>query len=244
MRYLFFFSLFFVCRLDAQTINVSTPVAGLASTNNAATYSMTAFTPTANSLLVLFVAATGTVAAAPTVSNSGVALTWTREIRFESGGHLYCIFWARVGANPGSITVTFSCAGDNGTGARLSIHEITGYDRNRANPIRQANIVLNNTASTTPSITFDNALDNRNGYIVGWSGLVNTTASSPPSGFTESDDIAHGAPNAKLSTARRNGGLSTAGPISFTNTASVASVAMGAEIYLLNKGIPLYLLRN
>lgn len=243
MRYLLFFTLFFVCRLGAQTINVSRPVAGLASTSNTATFSMTAFTPTANSLLVLFVAATGTAAAAPTVSNSGVALTWTREIRFANSGHLYCIFWAKAGASPGSITVTFSCAGDNATGATLSIHEITGYDRNRENPIRQVKIV-SNTASTTPSITFDNALDNRNGYIVGWAGLVNTTASTPPSGFTESDDIAYGSPNAKLSTARRNGGLTTAGPISFTNTASVASVAMGAEIYLLNKGIPLYLLRN
>lgn len=229
----------------SQTINVTRPVAALNSTANGASYDVAAFTPTAGTLLVLFVYANESVTASPAVTSTGLVLTWTLQAAQTVGVNRYYIYWARVGGTTASMTINFNCTGDNATGVFISVHQFQGYDKNRANPIRQTFISAATTTSATPNITFTNALQTNNGYVIGWAAGVNTATSTQPAGWTESDDVNHNNPNSKLSTARRNGGLTSAGPFTFTNGGtSVTWIVMGVEVFILNKGIPIYLLRN
>ncbi len=212
--------------VNAQ-IAASRPVAGTASTANGTSYAMTAFTPSANSLLVVFVFASGTVASAPTMT--GGSLTWTREAILSSANTL-AIFWAKVGANPVSTTITFDCTGDAATGADMSVIQFTGYDAIAANPIGQTKITTVGTVSTNANITFPAALNTSNGYGISWVGTFSTAPNStPPTGWTEADDIAYATPSSSMATAYRAGGESTAGPFTFTN-ASTSWLAFGAEV--------------
>lgn len=214
-----------------MAINPSRPVAGLASTSNLSSYAMTAFTPSANSLLVVLVAAAGTVAATPTMT--GGSLSWTREaisINIGSSGGEQVIFWAKVGGSPVSTAPTFDCTGDAATGCLMSVVEFTGYDANAANPIQQTKMPTALTTSTNPNITFGSALNTLNGYVAGWVGGFNTAPqSTAPSGWTEADDLAISSPNANVASAYRAGGESTAGPFAFTS-ASTTWMTWGAEI--------------
>lgn len=236
--------LFISVNVSAQSIQITRPVAGVASSTNGNNYSIASFTPTPRSLLVLIVAASGTVLPDPVVNTSGLVLDWILEDVSIVNGDGYYIFWAEVGTTSAPVTITFNCTGDNATGARLSVHEITGYDRNRENPFKQTFISSSATSSNSPTINFNEPLLPANGYILGWSGNANTVASNPPSNWIESDDVSHNAPNAKLSTARKEGGETTVGPFSFSNNNSISWIVFGIEIYVYYKGIPLFMLRN
>jgi hypothetical protein len=243
MRYAIFFSiiLFSFTTLNSQPIQITRPVVGLSSSSNIAIFTMNAFAPAQNALLVLVVNATGVALASPSVYNSsGTALTWTLAASRVIGGDGYYIYWTQTGNITGNIAVRFDCTGDNATGVKMSLHQVIGYDKHKENPLRQVKINTGTTNSSNPNFTFDNPLLSNSAYIVGWVGNVNNTNSTPPSGWSESDDISHNAPNSKMSTARRAGGLTTAGPIQFTN-ASTTWVSFGIEIPKHYQGMPLYM---
>ena len=227
--------------LNAQIVTVTQPVAGVGVGGNAATYSMTAFTPSANSLLVLFVAVGASVLAAPTVTGGG--LTWTLQassLNPQSSTNGYYIFWAKVGSSPASTTIIFDCTADQGTGCALSVAQFTGYNRDKANPIKQT--IFNSTAvaNTSPTITFSTALTKDNAYMAGWGNisLNNTLTSTPITGWTEINDFIYNPPKASFSTAVRSAGETTTGAYTFTSSASVQWVAMGVEVYAANRGLP------
>src|ERR1700687_1042447 len=105
-----------------MALSISTPTAVVNTTLNQQTYSLAAFTPTANSLLVVGVAITGTFIDPPTVTGGG--LTWTSQfisISYGSGGaNSAWLFTAPVGASPSSTTFTVDLgAGNSGTGASI-----------------------------------------------------------------------------------------------------------------------------
>lgn len=229
-----FLALFLLPLLAIGQISVTSPVAGLASTTNGTTYSLGAFTPTANSLLVVMIVGSETVAASPTVS--GGSLTWVESAATTVGLNRYYIYYAKVGISPVSTTITFDCTGDAATGALMSVSQFTGYNRDKANPIKQTFISTATTTSTNANITFSNALDPANGYMIGWSCTANVS-SVPPTDWTEQVDMTFNSPRTTLSTASRNGGLSTAGPITFTNNSSTW-IVMGVEVFVFNRGLP------
>lgn len=240
MRYFLLFILIIPICAVAQPIAITRPVAGLANSNNNTIYTMAQFAPAQNALLVLIVAAATTVLTDPTVINStGTAMTWTLEASSVIAGNGYYIFWTKTGNVTGNIAVRFSCVGDAAQGIKMSLHQVIGYNNTIANPIRQT-IITGESSSANPTITFDRALRPSNAYIVGWVGNVNNTSSTPPTGWAESDDISHNAPNFKLSTARLATGLSTNDPISFTN-ASTTWVGIGIEIRKRRSSMPLYM---
>lgn len=211
--------------LQAQ-ITASDPIAGLASTSQAGSYSMSAFTPTAQSLLVVFVFTTGSVEANPTMT--GGSLTWTREARQAIGANLLTIFWARVGANPVSTTISFQCT-DNGTGCVMSVIQFLGYDQIVSNPIRQSKQSTATTVSTNANITFNSALVTTNGYVAAFYGLLGAASSTPPTGWTEADDIAYTTPSTNQGVAYRAGGLSSAGSFAWVNASTTWQV-QGVEV--------------
>lgn len=229
--------------LAVAQVVVTSPVAGLSSSSNVASYSMASFTPTPNSLLVLMVYATATNPASPAVTNTGTALTWTLENSQLVGVNSYYIFWAKVGPTVSASVITFSCTGDNATGCQMSLHTFTNYNTFRTNPIRQSLINTGTTTSTSPAFTFASAPEPSNGYVIGWSGTRGTNASTPPTGWTESVDLSYNTPTTNFSTARKNGGLTSAGPYTFTASGSTAWVTLGVEVYVARRGLLPYLIK-
>lgn len=218
-------------------IGVTSPTAGVANTANATSYALGAFTPSANSLLVVVVYATGTVGTATTMT--GGSLTWALESTHILGASEFVIFWARVGGSPASTIPTWDCTGDAATGSILTIFQFTGYDAVTANPIRQKFVSTSATTSTNATITFASALNTGNGYMAQWVNSLGSNVSAPPSGWTEADDISYLTPNTNAANAFRAGGETTAGPFTFTNI-STGWVIMGLEIYESGAGPSAY----
>lgn len=227
--------LFFLPQIIFAQIGITRPVAGLASTSQASTYSLGAFTPTAQSLLVVFVYVTGSVAAAPTMTNTGTTLTWTREARSAIGANMMVIFWARVPGTVSSSVITFDCTGDAGTGCRLTVLQFTGYDALTKNPIRQSKLSTATTTSTNPNITFNSALITTNGYGAAWAAGLGANVSTPPGSWTEADDLAYTTPSTNMAGAYRAGGHTTTGPHTFTAASSTWQI-MGVEVWAAGAG--------
>jgi hypothetical protein len=211
----------------AAALAITKPTVGIASTSNASSYALGAFTPTANSLLVVFVFATGTVA---TGTMSGGGLTWNKITSgtYDAGADTMYAFYAKVGASPASTTITFDCTGDNATGTVLTCIQVTGYDSLTANPIKQSKVASGSTTNATAS--FSSALNTNNGYFIGWGGQLGANSSTPPTNWTETDDLAYTSPAANGTGAYKAGGLSTTGPWTFTN-ATTNWGWIGVEIY-------------
>lgn len=224
-------------------VTVSRPVAGISSNTDANTYSFGSFTPTSGAVLVVFVVATGTAQLNPTISNTGTVLSWTLSSASTVSGTGYYIFWARVPSAVAASVITFNCAADQPTGINMSIHSFVNTNRFSSNPLVQTKVSTATTTSTNANITFDKALKPRSGYVIGWSGLfTGNNNSTAPGGFTESDDLGRNE-GRNLTTARRSGGLSTAGPLTFTN-GSTTWVVMGVEVDWFKRDMPPSLLEN
>jgi len=238
---------FLVVFLSVQVksqVTVTSPTASISSNTDATTYSFASFTPTAGSILVVFVVATGTAQTNPTITNTGTTLTWTLKATQTISGTGYFIFWTRVPATVSASVITFNCTTDGPDGINMAIHSFAGANRFSSDPLIQAQISTTATTSTNANITFGQALRPRSGYVVGWSGLfTGANNSTAPTGFTETNDQGRNAPARNFSTARRSGGLSTAGPITFTN-ASTTWVVMGVEVDWVKRDMPPSLLEN
>lgn len=238
-------SLFILISKDAVSqVAITSPTTSISSNTDATTYSFGSFTPTAGSILVVFVVATGTVQTNPTITNTGTTLTWTLDAAQIVSGAGYYIFWARVPATVSASLITFNCATDGPDGINMSIFSCTNTNRFSIDPLIQTKISTAGTTSTNANITFDKALRPRSGYIVAWAGLfTGNNNSTPPTGFTEVGDLGRTTPARNFSAARRDGGLSIAGPITFTN-ASTTWVVMGVEVDWVKRDMPPSLLEN
>lgn len=199
-----------------MAIGASEPTAEINSTSNLTAYSLAAFTPSANATLVVFVFASGTVAAG---TMSGGSLTWTRATSqvYNSTSTAY-VFWANTGGSPGSTTITFDCTGDAATGCVMAVVEFTGTDS--SNPIRQ--VKKGSATSANPSVTFNHALLTGNGYAAGFGVPRNPPTATEPGSWTKIADTGYGTPNAGGAVAYRAGG-ETGTTYSFTS----ASAAWG-----------------
>lgn len=174
-------------------IAINEPVAELVSTTDATSYAMTVFTPAANATLVVFVQATGTVAAG---SMTGGSLTWTKkDSQVYNTVDTQYVFWANTGPSPASTTITFNCTGDAATGCVMLAFQCTGTDLQAADPIRQ---VAKNTGAATgnPTVTFASALLPSNGYCYGIGSARTTPGITPPTNWTETADSGYGTPAA------------------------------------------------
>lgn len=235
---LFFFSI----HIYAQ-VTVTSPTTSISSNTDVTTYSFGSFTPTAGSILVVFVVATGTTQTNPTITNTGTTLTWALKANQILSGTGYYIFWARVPSTVSASVITFNCTTDGPDGINMAIHSFAGANRFSSDPLLQAQISTATTISTNPNITFNQPLRPRSGYVVGWSGLfTGSNNSTPPTEFTETNDQGRNAPARNFSTARRNGGLAIGGPITFTVGTSTTWVVMGVEVDWVKRDMPLYVL--
>jgi len=189
---------------------------------DATSYATTSFTPTANSVLLCYVFATGTASAG---SMTGGSLTWSLVASqvYNTVDKAY-LFQALVGSSPVSTTPTFSCVDDGATGATMRAFQATGADH--TNPLRQ--FAQGSGSTSDPSVTFDDALLTSNAYLACFGIPRNPPASTAPSGWTESFDTGYSPPTAGSSGGFRVNG-ETVSSVTFT-TASGAWGMIAAEI--------------
>lgn len=186
-----------------MALGCSQPVAFSGSTANTTSYAASAFTPTANAVLVVIVFATNTTDAG---SMTGGSLTWTKAASQTYGPaseHTAYLFWALTGASPASCTLTFGCPGDSATGCLIAPFQFTGsFD---ASPIRQTAKGAGN--GTSASGTFPAAVLTGNGYC---GGAANNNGDrptyTPPTSWTTTMDAGYNTPDSQGLGAYRVGG--------------------------------------
>jgi hypothetical protein len=185
-------------------LSVIVATRSLASTSNATSYAMDAFKPVPHSTLVCFVFATGTVAAAPTMTGGG--LTWTRltpNQLYNAVDTAYA-FWARAGPNPASCTPTFDCTGDGATGVNMMLWSVEGAD-----PV--TSIVQSKQAAATganPTLTFAAAMKAVNAYVSGFACQTNPPNGTAPANWTRNVNIGYNTPTSGACGASRVNGES------------------------------------
>lgn len=180
-------------RLTAQT-----------GTPGTSAFTTTAFTPSANSILVVhlgFQTNGGTTGAATSVTmdainggGSSLGLTWTREISIEhslDAGNYDAIFWAPVGASPVSTRLVFDCGTFNIFTVCIAAVDYTGYDV--ASPIGVKASNTNMGTSGAQSITLSGAPAATSEIIGGRfanASSSQTNGATQGTGYTEIDDNA------------------------------------------------------
>lgn len=208
-----------------MALAISEPVAELIATTNASSYSLGAFTPSANAFLALICGAMGQTSG---FSISGGGLNWfsllSNPTALDSSG----IWCAQCPASPVSTTITMTCNAAS-TGVIMMAFMVTGHDLG-ITPIRQF-VANSGAAATNPSVTFPLNLDTTNGYVAGWIGtLGGSNVSTPPTSWTEIADAGFTAPVRSGSAAFRVGG-ETGTTVTFT-VASQNWGCYGIEFYL------------
>ena len=189
------------------------------------------FTPASNDLLVVFIGASNTVLATPTVTTSG-GLTFTKitSATFGSSTHTGYLYIADSLATAVAQTLTFNCTGDGHQGVIIEISAISGMTKTGAAAAAQSAKVDNQAASGTPAVTFGATTSTNNptiGYVYNNS---NPSGMTPPSGWTERDDSGHATPNKGVEYATRDSGFAGT-TITWGSTSATVFCAVVVELY-------------
>src|SRR5690348_7702410 len=167
----------------------------IADTTNGTSYAFPAFTPSANSVLVVLsihFASDGSTQ--PTMSDSEGA--WTRHSTTFSNSKAYVCWWRKVGASPVSITPTIDSTGDSLNGLMAACFNVVPTVVTTGSPIRQTAFAAE-VNNANPAIVFASALQTANGY-----GMVCFSDNNPyamdaaPTGWTQDADTGFASPTA------------------------------------------------
>lgn len=206
----------------------TTHAVSTASTSNAASYASGAFTPAAGDLLVVFVVASGTVAAGSMSGSTGLTFyKATSAVRATSADTLY-MFVAQALTTAVSQTVTFDCTGDNATGAIIQVVRIDSMSRTGVSAVKQT-AKTDNAAAGTPAPAFGAACETANVTL----GLVgngtNPATMTTPSGWTELNDTGYNTPPTGAEYVARNSGF-TGTTVTWGSSSASTFGAIIAEI--------------
>lgn len=216
-----------------MSLAISFPVSPLNTTGNSSpvNYSLGAFTPSAGSLLVLFVIHDESNAnLVGTVTGGG--LTWTkREEVADSNGTIASLWTAPVGGSPASTTINYA-GSDDATGCHMAVAEVTGQ---HASPIVQTKSATGSAAN--PSLSLSQAMNTNNAYLLGATASRNPAAITHPTGWTEQYDQGHSNPTSGFELSYRVNG-ETGSTIGVTSSSSVYSmlfieIAVAGSAYTL-----------
>lgn len=207
-----------------MAVTITEPTAEVASTSNAASYSLASFTPSANSLLIAF-AAVGSGTSAGAISSTG-GLSWVRvgtAQLYNSTDYVH-VFYAQAGASPSASVISYTQVG-NATGCVLAVFQVTGH--NTVTPVAQ--VAQNATTAANPTATFSNARLTTNGTVAFFGMPRNPPTSAVPNGsWTETLDTGVNSPALGASGGYRASG-ETATAVTFTS-ASAAYGIVAVEI--------------
>jgi len=186
---------------------VSTPLASLASTTNAASYVGPSFTPTVGDLLVVVVSAPATLST-PTLTASANGLTFTLAHQILRGGSTdrFAIFVADqlVPGSPAAMTLTANFGADAASGCHIIPLRVTGMTNTGTAAILQTAGTDNNhaTGATVPSESFAAAPQSGNPVIAVVANNSNPAGVTQPSGWTEVADVGFTTPNTGVEIAK------------------------------------------
>lgn len=187
--------------MAAVTHRIST-----ASTANANSYASGSFTPAANELLVVFVTASGTVEASPTVTDSqGLNFSLVTSGLYGTGSTMFCFVAVKLAANS-AMTVTFNCPNDAATGAVVQVAGVSGMTRVGTGAIKQSQIVANH-ASGTPAPVFSNSALTGNPTLGLVANSTNPATMTTPTNWTERNDTGYATPTTGAEYVSRDSGF-------------------------------------
>ena len=201
-------------------------------TTNSTQYRTGSFTPHASSVLVAFVAASGTGA-----QNCFLEITtepWRRftlvtTAQWAASTNLLCA-WVANGPSTGAACVArFDCASDAATGAIIQIFEVTSVSRVGSDLIRQKAVQLNRASSTRPNPTFSINTSSVNTIFGAVANSSTLAAMQPPTSWVESFDTGYATPSTGLETVRLNSGA-TSTVITWGSSSSSLNCSIVMEI--------------
>jgi hypothetical protein len=205
-----------------------TLIATAFSTANAASYAYSPCTPATGAVLVSIAHVSGTDDTVTDVlATTGNPYQWTRlqrEMFFVNANCCY-VHVTTTNLISSAVTFTFSCSGNNGTGATLALFQVTGA--NLFIPVQQSKTVSGNTVN--PAITLNRAL-NTNNAVIGVLGRAGAASSfTQPAGWTTASSGSYATPANSMAAAFRNSG-DTSSTITFTSLGAIANVLAVIEI--------------
>lgn len=177
-------------------------------TTDGTSFASGSFTPTANDLLVVFVAAMGTVAAAPTMTDSQ-GLGFTRITSFlwnVSTARLY-LFVADALAAASSMTVTFDCTGDDATNCQIVVAGVSGMTAVGSAAVVQSSGQHNGANGATPAPVFAGSCVTTNPTLGAVADTRNPAAETAPTDWTELADTGIDTPTGGLEYVKRASGF-------------------------------------
>src|ERR1041385_155274 len=205
-----------------MAIAITKPSSQIGNTSNIAVYSMApSFLPTANSRLIVFAHATGTVLG--TITGAG-GLSWSviQSMDPQALGSSSRILMADAGGNPSSVAINVDHTGDNATGCGAVALQVTGQEPY----IRQ--IAAVNSVANNPALTFPLAVDSNNAYMIGV-----VTSQQPvftaPAGWT-TVAASYGTPTTGLFVGYRAGGETASTFVFSTGNVNVLGI-FGVELW-------------
>lgn len=196
---------------------VTVLVAGAGDTSNAATYTSSSFTPTAGRGVAVWATVSGSLVsggAAGTLSGSANGLTFHQvDVALNQGSSGQLFHFVANQVTPGSpvpMTVTLDVTGDSGTGAVLSVHEVSSLAGYGAAAIQQVKHREAQSSATTLAVTLDAPTNAANPVVVCMVNNQNPAGVTPPGSFTEGGDTGYATPTQGMEWAYRDSGHSSA----------------------------------
>jgi hypothetical protein len=160
----------------AVAITLATSNIGI--TTNTAIYSMQAFAPTANALLVAIAHASGTVTGS--LTGTGATFTQIASQNAQGLGNSVCMYEMDVSASPSSLYPVFDFGGDPAGGLCATMLKITGQEVGYA-PRQVLNVT---SVGPNPVVTFAPAVNSGNAVVVGIPLPGALATFTPPAGWT------------------------------------------------------------
>lgn len=206
---------------------------GTANTANATSYVSGSFTPVAGELLVVFVHASGSVDASPTLIVSANGITFAQHATVAIKRTSLDTTWAFVAnqlvpGSPAAMTVTFTCTSDAATGAIIAVAGVSGMSQVGLAAVRQAAKVDNVAGGAAPSTTFASACQTGNPILFGQHTSV-TTGITPPTGMTSQVSTSYTTPTDGGGYCSRDGGF-TGTTITLGSTTNGLCSALSLEL--------------
>lgn len=186
------------------------------STTDGTSFATASISPAANSLLLVFGASSGSTLA-PTITASGLSLSWTTQKDQPFGSSTTDVrrlaaFTAQCGGAPGSGAITLSMDATSTHAAWLVI-EITGHDTSA--PIPQAvSGKDDSTSATSLPLTLAAPVD-ANSRAFSWWGSRSGAAGSPQTNWTELYDMVTSSPSMSHEGQWRSDAFDTAADVTF-----------------------------
>ena len=223
-------SVFFSVPNAAFAADIQQPK-GFSSTSNTTSYTTGTFTRNAGDLLVVFVAASGTVDPGSVTDSQSTTYTKITSVVKNASADTIYMFVANSLA-PSTVTgftVTFSCPGDAATGVVVQVMAVTGMSKSGTAAIVQATTSPNQAAGTTPTITFMHAPHYTNVLTAAVANGANPPALTGPTGWSRLGDLGYNTPTSGEDNFDTDGGL-TAQTYTWGGSSATAYGIIAAEL--------------